>query len=92
MNEQIKLGRTQVNVFKREVNEMTGREKITKIKSGVVLQNFGSFLRVFDTRPAKDGGDAHVNCEVFAVNSRNIWCEFLNELKKEDAVAVPVSF
>jgi len=92
MNENIVVGQTRVNVFKREVNDMTGKEKITKIKTGVIIQDFGTFVRVFDNRSTKDGGDPHQNVEVFAVAGKNIWCEYLDELKPFNAVPVPVSY
>jgi hypothetical protein len=76
----LKRGITKLAVFKRGEDK-----KVTKIHEGVVVQDLGTHARLFN--PHKDGGDTSPEyAEVFPLNGRSVWCEFVNEL----AVALPI--
>ena len=72
----IKLGQTYVNVFRLDVDERTKKETTQKIHEGIVLQNKGSFVRVYNPAPVAKGGDtAPEASELFPVKAKRMWCE-----------------
>lgn len=78
--EQIKLGITRVAVIRKDVDERTKRETITRIHEGVIVQNRGAFVRVFSDRPRDKGGDVSPeSSELFPVSSACCWLEQLSD-------------
>lgn len=78
----ITVGHTCVAVYRKETDERTGRFTITRIHEGVVVQDCGPFVRVFNASPRDKGGDATPDvCELLPVNSPNCWMELLSERK-----------
>ena len=70
-----------VVVKKRLVDERTQKETIEQIHEGIVVQNLGTHVRVFNSAPKDKGGDVSPeSSEVFAVESPNIWVEQVGEL------------
>lgn len=67
-------GLSRVVVMQRNVDEVTKRETIAQIHEGVVVQNCGAFVRVFN--PEKGGGDAmQETARLYAVAGLNSWIE-----------------
>lgn len=76
----IKVGITCVCVMKREIDERTKREKIVKLHEGIVVQDFGSFVRVFNPLAPDKGGDlSPETSEQFPLVSARVWCEVIGE-------------
>ena len=76
--DKVKIGRTEVNVFKNEFNPQTRKETIKKIHQGIVVQNFGAFVRVYNNAKIEDGGDVNQLCaELYPLDSRACWCELV---------------
>lgn len=74
-----------------EVNEQTGRESTRKAHEGVVLQDLGSFVRVFNPEPPNKGGDVSPEvAEIFPVRSPRCWIEVIGELK--NPLPIPALF
>ena len=61
-------------------------------KQGVVSQNFGTFVRVYDFRSAAKGGDCHFNTEVWAMKARRGYVKIVGELEEASAIRIPASF
>jgi hypothetical protein len=69
------VGKTLVHVMKREINEHTGKEQIVKLHEGIVVQDFGASIRVFNSAPQDRGGDVSPETsEVFSVAGYRQWC------------------
>jgi hypothetical protein len=84
----VSVGLTCVKVMKREVNERTGATKIIQLHEGIVVQDCGSFVRVFNPAPLNKGGDySPETSELFALTAPRIWCEVI----MERSVAFPIS-
>jgi hypothetical protein len=80
MNEPIKVGQTILRVMRKDINEQTGRETITKIHEGVVIQDCGPFVRVYSNAPVDKGGDASPQvAQLFPLTSKRMWCEWVSE-------------
>jgi hypothetical protein len=76
----IKVGKTCVRVMKRLIDERTKKEKIVKLHEGIVVQDFGSFVRVFNPIAVDKGGDlSPETSEQFPLESPRIWCEVIGE-------------
>ncbi len=74
-----------------EVNEQTGRETVRKAHEGVVMQDLGSFVRVFNPEPPSKGGDISAEVsEIFPVRSPRSWVEVMGELK--NPLPIPALF
>ena len=84
----ILLGRTMVECYQIDENG----EKEVMIKQGVVTQNFGTFLRVYDPRPVSKNGDSHIVGEIMPVMGKRSYTRIVGELKERDAFRVPASF
>lgn len=84
MNESgLRVGFSCVAVMKRSVDERTQKVTIDRIHEGIVVQDFGTFVRVFNNAPKDKGGDVSPeSAELFAVESPNIWIERIGELKE----------
>lgn len=81
----ILAGQTEVRVLRRTVNEQNGRESIQEIHKGMVVQNLGSHVRVFNPAPPDKGGDIHQTCsEVFAKRGKNLWLEPISQRSEND--------
>ena len=86
----VNVGFTCVRVMKREVNEQTRKEKIVTLHEGIVVQNNGSFVRVFNPAPIEKGGDQNPEVsELFPLLSHRVWCEKISE--RPTAFPIPPS-
>jgi hypothetical protein len=66
--------------MKREVDERTRKERIVKLHEGIVVQDNGSFVRVFNPAPRDKGGDLNPETsELFPLESARVWCEKTSE-------------
>ena len=84
----ILLGRTMVEYFKISEDEKSE----TVAKQGVVIGNYGSFLRILDFRPVSKGGDSWVGGEVLPLNSKRGYIRIVSELREDDAIKIAPSF
>jgi hypothetical protein len=76
----ILTGRTEVRVMRKNINEQTRRESVDQIHEGIVVQNLGAFVRVFNPMSPEKGGDvSQVNAEIFPVTSKRCWIEPVGE-------------
>lgn len=76
----VNVGTTCVRVMRVNVNERTGATKTVKVHEGIVVQDTGSFVRVFNPAPLDKGGDVSPETsELFPLNSKRCWCELLSE-------------
>ena len=76
----IRVGHTCVRVMKKEVDERTRKERIVKIHEGIVVQDNGSFVRVYNPAPRDKGGDlTPETSELFPLESARVWCEKISE-------------
>lgn len=76
----VKLGRTVMAVFRKDINDQTGRETINKVHEGIVVQDCGPFVRLYNHAPLDKGGDTTAEaCELFPLRSRRMWCETVGE-------------
>lgn len=67
-------GLTRVVVMQRLIDEHTKRETIVKVHEGVVVQNNGAFVRVFN--PEKGSGDSsQETANLYAVAGKDSWVE-----------------
>jgi len=67
-------GLTRVAVMQRFIDEHTKRETITQIHEGIVVQNCGAFVRVFN--PEKGSGDSsQETARLYAVAGKDSWVE-----------------
>lgn len=70
------VGLSLVAVYKRTVDERTGKETVERIHEGIVVQDAGNMVRVFNPAPLDKGGDtAPENAEFFALDAKSVWCE-----------------
>lgn len=84
----IKVGATEMRVSRRDE---TG--KVSVIHKGVVIQDLGNFVRLYNSASTDKGGDtAPENAEVFPLSSRRIWCEVEKQRKDYDLVKVPALY
>lgn len=89
----VNLGLTVVRVMHKKSSDKSDKESIKEVHRGVVVQNLGNFLRVFDNREPKDGGDYDpLFSELFPVESKCSYIEVLAELKPHQKVKIPVQF
>lgn len=83
----VTVGVTCVRVMKLDVNERTGATKVIKLHEGIVVQDCGAFIRVFNPAPIDRGGDySPETSELFALLAPRIWCEVI----MERSVAFPI--
>lgn len=83
----IVVGKTLVRVMRKTVDDMTGKEKVDQIHEGIVVQHFGSSVRVFNPNSQDKGGDVSPeSAEVFSLDGKLLWCE----LTGERATAFPI--
>jgi hypothetical protein len=74
------VGKTCVRVMKIEMNEKTRKTNVVKIHEGIIVQDTGPFVRVYNPAPLDKGGDVSPETsELFAVLSPRIWCEVMSE-------------
>ena len=88
--ETIKLeaGHSTVKVWRREVNEKTGKEITKQINEGIAVKVGTSFARVFNMAPVDDGGDVNPETtEWFPIAGKNSWIEITGRTK--DKFAIP---
>ena len=72
----VNVGTTCFKVWRRNINEMTGKEQIVVAHEGIVVQDNGSFVRVFNPAPRDKGGDLNPETsELFPLLSERCWCE-----------------
>jgi len=84
----IRVGKTCVQVMKRHIDERTKKEKIIKLHEGIVVQNFGPFVRVFNPVSPDRGGDLSPEMsQCFPLQSKCIWCEIISQ--RETAIPIP---
>ena len=80
----MKVGITKVRVVRQEEN---GSKR--EIHRGIVVENKGSFVRVYNPAPQKDGGDAsQSSAELFPIKSKYCWVEPMGELNAEESLAL----
>ena len=73
--------------MKREIDERTKRERIVKLHEGIVIQDFGSFVRVFNPMAPDKGGDLSPEMsQSYPLVSHRMWCEVISER----AVSLPI--
>lgn len=76
----VNIGKTCVRVMRRDINEQTRKEKIIKVHEGIVVQDTGPFVRVFNPAPIDKGGDVSPETsELFPLLSPRVWCETVAE-------------
>lgn len=86
----LNVGRTEVLVKRRDIDEYTRKETITTIHKGVIIQRVGDFVRVFNHAPVSKGGDTSpANAELFPIDSDRCWIEVDYQRKPEFAMAQP---
>lgn len=84
----INVGKTCVRVMRVEQDERTKREKTVKCHEGIVVQDCGSFIRVFNPAPLDKGGDISPEMsQMFPLLAHRMWCELLSE--KATAFPIP---
>jgi hypothetical protein len=84
-------GVTCVRVMKKFVNERTGSEQTAQLHEGIVLQDNGAFVRVFNPASRDKGGDASPEMsQRFPLLGPRVWCEKIKDL--ETAFPIPASF
>jgi hypothetical protein len=72
----VNVGTTCVRVMRVNINEQTKQTKIVTIHEGIVVQDNGSFVRVFNPAPRDKGGDLNPETsELFPLLSARCWCE-----------------
>lgn len=77
------VGITCVAVFREDIDEHTKRVTVSQIHDGIVVQDLGTQVRVFNPGPRDKGGDAtQETSEVFALQGARIWCEPLEPRKR----------
>lgn len=87
---QILVGRTCVAVVKRTTDPVTKRETTAIIHEGVVVQDCGTFARVFSNAPRDKGGDVSPEtCELFPISSPVCWMEITSVRKEDNAFPIP---
>ena len=91
------IGKTTVKVFRKDVDQRTGRETVKLIHEGIVLgmnkdrNHVPLMVRVFNPAPIDKGGDISPEfSQLFPVNAANCWCEISGN--KKIAVPAPVRF
>lgn len=86
-------GYSVVKVMKEITDETTGATKVECIHEGIVVQNLGTQVRVFDNSPREQGGDVDPStAEIFAINGRKIWVEFVKNLREQFKVSSALRF
>jgi hypothetical protein len=89
----VKLGQTCVRVMRKEINERTQQVKIVQAHEGIVVQDNGSFVRVFNPAPLDKGGDAsQESSELFPWTSNRVWCEITSERSRAYPISPALSF
>lgn len=84
----IEVGKTCVRVLRVEQDERTKREKTVVCHEGIVVQDQGSFVRVFNPGPVDKGGDISPEMsQSFPVLARRMWCELVSV--KDRAFPIP---
>lgn len=76
MERTFKPGVTEVCAFRRHEDGT-----VAKIKRGIVLQNCGAFVRVFDPRPIEDGGDPRPDWSEFFPTALGgtVWLDIIGQ-------------
>lgn len=83
------VGKAVVRVMRRSVDDHTGKEKVDQIHEGIVVENIGNNVRVFNPKPQDKGGDVSPEAaELFPLDSKLLWCELVSERKT--AFPIPV--
>ena len=73
----IKVGHTCVRVMRKDINDQ-GRETISKIHEGIVIQDCNTFVRVYSPAPVDKGGDVSPEAaQTYPLDGRRMWCEFV---------------
>jgi hypothetical protein len=76
----LRVGRTCMRVMKREIDERTRKEKIVKVHEGIVVQDNGCFVRIYNPAPRDKGGDlSPETAELFPLTSSRVWCEKITD-------------
>lgn len=87
----LKIGRTTVKVFRRDVNPQTMREVVTMIHEGIVVGTTTLFARIFNPAPISKGGDVSIEMsQKFPFRGKDCWCEVTGE--KRDSIRIPAIF
>jgi hypothetical protein len=89
--EPIQVGVTIVRVMRKTiVDEQARKETIDKIHEGIVVQDLGSSVRVFNPLSQDKGGDvAPETAELFALQSKLVWCEYVGD--RRTSFPIPVT-
>lgn len=83
----VNVGTTCVRVWRVNVNEQTRQTKVVQVHEGIVVQDNGSFVRVFNPAPLDKGGDVSPETsELFPLLATRCWCEKTSER----SVAFPI--
>lgn len=78
MSEPIKVvaGKTCVKVMRIDIDERTKRERTIQAHEGIVVQDLGSFIRVYNPAPLDKGGDVSPETsQCYPVLAKRMWCE-----------------
>jgi hypothetical protein len=79
--------------MKRVTDPVTKRETITRIHEGIVIQDCGTFARVYNNAPRDKGGDVSPEtCEMFPILSPACWMEVTSEKDVDNAFPIPPVF
>lgn len=79
---QLKIGLTKVLVFRKEVNEETGKETVKQCHQGIILAKTNSFAVVYNPAPIDKGGDpAPEMAQWHPIKSNRAWMEIDGETK-----------
>ena len=85
--EKINVGKTCVRVMRVTIDERTHKQTTIVVHEGIVVQNRGPFVRVFNPAPRDKGGDISPEMsETFPLSGDRCWCEHTGERK----VAFPI--
>jgi len=86
----VKAGQTEVAVWRVEEDGKGGFKAPCIIHKGFVIQNCGSFVRVFSPKKRDQGGDLNpIVSELFPVAGKRSWIEVVGERKPVDAFPIP---
>lgn len=85
------VGHSHVKVMRLNINERTKKQEVVQVHEGIVVQDLGSFVRVYSNAPIEKGGDvSHEFAQIFPVKSNRVWCDLVSH--KENAVPLAPLF
>lgn len=84
------VGLSVVRIMKRDADPLTGKPIIVELHRGVVIQDLGTFVRVYSDAKPEDGGDVAMDTAgIYPVKGRNCWAEWRGDLS--NPVKIPAT-